>query len=174
MSEQQAVETDRRIQFWARLSGSAFLGVTAAAAAVLGLGAAPAWIEMTAAGYLWAVGLLFLSGFGLVFVSELQVRAIEQDPHPDPRLRQSLDQLREVRERQVRQAQREPKPRPWWRPVAYANRLAYVVFVAALVVSGRPVLAGLYILLVVTGIAAVVHMKRPTLGTGRSDVGVFP
>ena len=95
MSEQQAVETDRRIQIWARLIGSAFLGVTAVAAAVLGLGGAPAWIEMFAAGYLWTVGLLFLSGFGLAFASESNLRALEQSPHKDPRTRQYLDQIHE-------------------------------------------------------------------------------
>jgi hypothetical protein len=104
-----------------------------AAAGVLAFGGAPAWAETTSAAFLWS----FVVFFDLLLAICIATLVL-------PRVRERLESLIEGRVPGTRL--RQPSGR-FGRIRHYALRLGQLFFLMALLVSGRLVLTGLYVLL---------------------------
>lgn len=110
---------------WTRVVGYIFVALLLGSGFLLGAGGSPYWIEIIAAAFLWFVVVLFLFCLSAGLLISLF-------PHPVPETQQAPPNTVQNRS-------------PWRKLRRYSFRLLYLFFVGALFVSGRPILAGLYI-----------------------------
>ena len=144
-----ASQRETREPFWLRLAHHGFAALVMGSAVLLAAGGAPFWVERTAVVFLWTLVVLFYLGMAIAFMSYRM-------PAPET-LRQH-------------EADGGQHRRGGSRIKRAVRRLLHLLLVAALAISGRPVLAGLYLLAPFTGVAVDVGRKRWIEGVERPDV----